>query len=279
MTSDEPHDDDRMATPEDLLIIPSKRPRRGLGYIPDSRDDRDRKARTIFGARRGLPVEAMDLERCVPGVVDQGMTSSCVGQAIGGAIDTRIRRLGRWDAPLVSRQAIYTFARSLDRESKTERLVDSGTSPRAAMKGLRTWGVPTAARWPFDPATINDPLPWDVMQQASTFAISAWYRIDSSGKERVEDMCQAFAVGYPVAFGVTVDEAFMDAGKAPIESLDPTKAVGGHMMYALGYKTSGGERLIRCVNSWGVGWGDSGLFWAREAFFRAASDCYVIQVG
>lgn len=271
---------DRMATLEDVQSIPQMTPpTRGFGHVPDLPDDRDFKARALFGARKGVPPEA-SLENCVSIIVDQENTSSCVGQAIGGAVDTRLRRLGRWDAPLVSRQAIYTFARALDRGTKTEPLADVGSMARLAMKGMKTWGVPTAHRWPFDPSKINDDLPWDVMQEASAYTLEAWWRIDSGGKERIEDICQALAAGYPVVFAVDVDTAFLDhKGAKPFGALDPTKSVGGHMLYAVGYKTVNGERLIRCVNSWGTGWGDAGFFWVREVFFARAMDLYVIQIG
>ena len=270
---------DRMATLADLATT-STTSTRGLGYKADDPDPRDFKARALFGARRGLPLEATELESCVPEIANQGPTQSCVGHGIGGAIDTRLRKMGRWDAPRSSYEAIYTFARAVARLNPAEKLRDQGSFPRQAMKGVKTWGVPSAKRWPFDPATINDDLPWDVMQEASSFTVGAWWRIDSFGKEKVEDICQALSSGYPVAFGVEVDKAFLDhVGTNPVGGPDPATIVGGHMMYAVGYKTVNGERVIRCVNSWGTGWGDSGFFWATEAFFRTATDLYVIQVG
>lgn len=270
---------DRMDTLADFAWAP-KTLARGLGYKADVPDSRDFKARALFGARRTLPLEATELEGCVPVVSDQGSTLSCVGQAIGGAIDARLRKMGRWDAPLVSRQAVYTFARVLARMKPADGLFDQGSFPRQAMKSLKAWGVPTAQRWPFNPATINDELPWDVMQAASAFTLAAWWRIDSLGQERIEDICQAIANGFPVVFGLSVDRAFLEhVGKGTVGRPDPTQNVGGHMMYAVGYKTVNGERLVRCVNSWGTGWGDAGFFWASEAFFRTATDLHVIQVG
>lgn len=273
-------DTDRIAVPSDLAIVKRKRAR-SLGYKKDTPDDRDYKARALFGARRGLPNENLVLEGCVPGIKDQGPTSSCVGQAIGTAIDARLRRIGKWDAPQSSSHAIYTFARALYRLSGDERLDDEGSFPRLAMKGLRDWGVPSELRWPFNPAKINDELPWDVMQAASANRLQAWWRIDSVGKERVEDICQAIVAGFPVVFGIDVDSAFLDhVGKDPIVAIDHAKIAGGHMMCLVGYTTANQARVFRGVNSWGLGWGDRGYFWAGEGFVMdpSAGDFYVLQI-
>lgn len=273
---------DLLATRDGTGKFSSKAPGRSLGYKKDVHDERDFKARALLGARRTIANEALDLQGCVSGVKDQGATSSCVGQSIGTAIDTRLRKLGKWDAPLSSSQAIYTFGRALSRLSKDESLQDGGTFPRNAMKGLKDWGVPTEQRWPFDPSHINDELPWDVMQAASANCLQAWWRIDSMGKERVEDICQALEKGYPVVFGTDIDQAFMDhSGTKPVGTPDRSKIVGGHMMCLVGYTTENSARVLRGVNSWGIGWGDRGFYWATEGFIMdpAAGDFYVIQAG
>lgn len=264
---------------EVVMGLKQKAPK-GLGYIEDKDDARDFSTKALFGARRTVLSEVTDLEGCVPLIADQGSTGSCVGQAIGGAIDTRLRKTGRWTAPLTSRQAIYTIGRALDRFAPKEPLVDDGTRPRMAMKGLKQWGVPTEVKWPFDESKINDELPWDVLQEASANIVTAWWRIPSLGKERIEDMCQALGNGYPIVFGVKIDEAFQElSGPKPVEGFDKKALVGGHMMFVVGYKTVNGVRIFRCVNSWGTGWGDKGFFNANESMFREASDLYVIQVG
>lgn len=264
----------------EVVMTLKHKAQKGLGYKADEEDPRDFTTRALFGARRTVPLEVTKLADCVPFIADQGATGSCVGQAIGGAIDTRLRMMGKNDAPLVSRQAIYTISRSLDRLSAEFPLTDDGTRPRIAMKGLKQMGVPSESRYPFNPEKINEELPWDVLQESSAHTLAAWWRIPSLGKERTEDMCQALASGYPVVFGVNVDEAFQaHVGKKPIEGFDKATIVGGHMMFVVGYQTINAERVFRCVNSWGTGWGDNGFFWAKESMFLKASDLYVIQVG
>lgn len=266
-----------VAKSEPTSIVPKGK--FGTGHIKDAPDERDYKARVMLGAPRNLPPEA-SLEQHLRGIRDQGQTSSCVGHAIGTAADTRLRKLGFMNTPDPSRVAIYTFARAMGRSSGSKKLVDDGSQPRLAMKGIREWGTPSEKDWPIDQATINDELPWDVMQKASAFRISQWHRIDSLGHGRVEDICNAIAQGYPVVFGVDVDDNFMNySGKGAVAAPDPSNSYGGHMMCLVGYTTENSERIFRGVNSWGTGWGDGGLYWAHEGFIKdvTAGDFYVIQ--
>jgi len=254
--------------------------RTGLGYLVDPVDERDLNARALFGARRSLPDEAHGLLDCLSGVYDQGPSQGCVGQAIGHAIDVRLRKMGRWDAPKVSRGGVYKLARALGRPSAEIPLVDEGSYPRLAMKALRVYGVPTEARVPTDLDTINEELPWDALKEASAFTLNAFWRIDAMGKGGIEDMCQALVNGYPVPFGLVVDKAFSNhTGKKVLGAINQAEAIGGHMMFAVAYRTEKGRRVFTIVNSWGVTWGDGGLCEADEEFFRYVQDRSVLQVG
>lgn len=253
---------------------------RGLGWKADPRDVRDYSARALFGARRGLP-GAASLEGYVSAVRDQLTTSSCVGQAIARAVDTRLRAIGI-TTTYPSALAAYSFARALGRLSPSEALTDDGSQPRLAMKGIRDWGLPPETKWPFDEAHVNDELPLDVMQSASGFKLAAWHRVDTIGRERVLDVCQAISNKYPVVLGVDADRALMTYTKGqvlttPVES----EVVGGHMLCLVGYRTtSSGQMQLRGVNSWGTGWGERGFFWADETWLTApgTGDIYVLVV-
>ena len=275
-------DTSRMAVPADFAPTRSAPPpaRRGMGYSPDVPDPRDWSTRAMLGAVRGLPTEA-SLERFVSRVQDQGSTNSCVGQALATAIEIRLRKMGYLTAPRPSALGIYGYGRALSRRSPTDKLADLGCFPRPAMTGLRDWGVPTEVAWPFDASKVNDELPWDVHQQSSAFRVQAWYRIDALGRERVDAICSALSQGYPVVFGVSIDEAFLShTGKALVGA--PTGAIiGGHMMVLVGYSTTNAKRTLRGINSWGESWGDHGAFNASESLVRhaGAGDFYVIQVG
>jgi hypothetical protein len=256
---------------------------RTMGYVPDEFNEKDWSARSLFGARRDIPNEATGLESCIASIHDQGLASSCVGHALAGAGDARMRKLGRWNAPLLSSDGIYKFARSLARPSAKNSLIDDGSSPRYAMNGLREWGAPTEASFPSTYETINEELDWAALREASTISMGGFWRIDALGKGGIEEMCQAIAAGYPVPFGIITDRAFHDlAGKdakKPLGAINQDELVGGHMMFAFAYYTENGRRKIRCVNSWGVTWGDFGTFTADEDFFLYVKDRYVLHLG
>ena len=283
--------DVRTVLPEDMLELRAREGGPGApfeksaktwacGYVEDPVDERDLNARALFGARRSIPDEAQGLEGCLSGVYNQGPAEGCVGQAIGGSIDARLRKMGRWDAPKASRRGIWTIARALARPSAQIPLVNEGSQPRLAMKGLRMFGVPSEDTVPTDLDKMNEELPWGAMKEASAFTLDAFWRIDALGKGGIEDMCQALGNGFPVVFGLSVDKAFNDhTGKKVLGAINQAETVGGHMMFTIGYRTEKGRRVFKCVNSWGVAWGDAGLFEADEEFFRFVKDRYVIQVG
>lgn len=251
----------------------------GLGHLQDPPDPRDWNAGAKLGAPRNLPKECLGLEGHVRRVLNQGMTSRCVGCATGSGIDVRLRRLGIV-APEPSSLGIYTLARGYDSE-KSEPLIDSGCYPRMAMRAVRESGVPTEESWPSDDArTVNLAVPWDVHQKASAAKLRAWRRIDTMGDGRLDEIALALVNGYPVPYGRAVGRAFEDYnGKGAVEATPPGQSLGGHDTLILGYTTDGLERIWRCLNSWGS-WGDKGFYWARSSSLTdaSASDFYLIEV-
>lgn len=250
------------------------------GWKADEPDERDWKAGAFFGAPTALPVES-SLAEYVDDVNDQKWTSSCVGQALGKALQVRLRRIGFMLAFIPSFSGIYTIARRIGMKDPEAELVDDGCFPRDAMTGIKEMGVPSAAVWPFDPDKINQELPWDALQDATRFRVFQWFRITAFGASRSDAIAQAIAKGFPVIFGLRVWSAFLSfTGDSVIREPGKDDA-GGHMMTIVGYRTGAdGKREFQILNSWGLGWGDRGLCWIHEDVLSGirASDFYVIQV-
>jgi len=269
--------------PPETLPSASFTPPRGLGHkMPSEPDPRDFRAGAMLGAPRGLYAEAMGLLDYFDGhVKDQKATSACVGFACYTGIELRLAKLGvKFHG---SEMGGYTLGRMLGL-SDGERLVDDGSLARLVLKGVKDFGVIEQSAWPFsdDPKIVNKELPLDVYQNASARHMSAWYRLDKPGYGKLDQICQAVAMGHPVPFAVTVDQRFMElSGKKPVEGFDPATRVGGHMMLVVGYTTVGGKRLFRVLNSWGSGWGDGGFCWMTEAAMldETAGDFFAMQVG
>lgn len=268
---DEPHDHPHDESYEHA------RPRRGLGYRPDTHDkSQDPGVRQLLGGARRLP-EAFTLEPYIAAIHDQGQTSSCVGWAFAQAVELRMRVVGT-PTPLPSPVAIYTFARALERgRAEAGPLADEGSMPARAVQGMREWGLPSFEQWPFDPAHINDEPKLDDLEEASATLFTGFYRISSGGSQRLFDIRHALSEGYPVAVGTAVDEAFEKYGpkSRPLPAPNARRALGGHMMHLVGYDAAGN---FRGRNQWGTGWGDRGMFWASPEWVASdlMSDVYVL---
>lgn len=239
----------------------------GLGYVHGPDDPSAGSAVALFGATRGtgVPREVLRLQDSVRRVTNQGPTNSCVGQAIGSAIDIRCRVL-KLDKGDPSRMAIYTLARELGRtSSKSSPLVDDGSNAQCALLGVRDVGVPSETDCPFDPERVNQDLSWDEARSGSWFLVSAWWNIHQQGKARIDVACQALDKNYPVVFAMGVDMAFVNYAGGTIDSIDLSAIIGGHMLAILGYRTrADGAREFLVLNSWGEGWGEHGCCWIHE---------------
>lgn len=276
-------DEDAVDTPP-VRSRPPPPTRRGLGWRKNLPDPRDYSARARFGAPLRLPGEVTDIEPFVRGILDQGATSSCVPHAFSEAVDTRLRKLG-YDPPKPSVLALYAPTRGVELASPDDPLVDQGSFPRDCASALSTYGLAADADWPWDESKVNDRPPWDVAQKASAFRVSAYYRIDTFGMSRAQDVANALAHGYPVVFGTQVGRAFEQYSGQGAVQLPGSQAesLGGHMLCLVGYATDNGEIVFRGQNSWGDGWGDRGFFWLRASSIAlpdesVAGDFTVLEV-
>ena len=249
-------------------------PRYGMGYIPDNQSAVVASSRARFGAPVNLPTSA-SIEQHVRRIKDQGQTSSCVGQALSTAIDTRLRALGvEYGEP--SALGAYTLGRTLDK-SLGDKLVDDGSRPFYAVSALRKFGIPTEAAWPFDPYRVNDDLPFDVLLSANKAKIGALYKVDSYGASRSQDVRLALSKGFPLMFAIPVDAKFQ-SNKGEVVGPMSGPEEGWHMLCLVGYRTVNGVVQFRGVNSWGTSWGDNGMFWLSEARLYTAKDIYAVEV-
>jgi hypothetical protein len=254
------------------------RERWGTGWKPDAFDERDYAAAARFGAPRSLPSEALGLRDFIRRVKDQASSSSCVGQAISSAIDTRIRRLKiAWPEP--SSVAPYIMARRIATPKGTK-LADDGCFPRDAMKAVREVGLPSEEAVPFDLSKMNDDLTWADFQDASKLIVFQWFRIYAQGASRADEVANALSQGIPVVCGIDLDAGFFRYNGGVIEAWGPERK-GGHMVTIVGYRTNAhGFREFLVLNSWGERWGIGGFFWLHEDALASGrvSDLYALVV-
>lgn len=237
------------------------------------------RARAGFG---GIPDTA---SMAVAPIMDQGMTSSCVGHGIAGAIYTSLHPFGLDWVP--SPRGIYTVGRCIDRvpdlKGNLPTLIDDGLMPNQAIRGIQEWGIRPTDNAMGDCTTSNinsEPTLGELVHSSELLLLGA-YRIDSAGSQRIEDVCVGIAIGYGVSFTLWADNAFSNwkAGDPPLgrpNLKDP--GVGLHHIYAASYRTENGQRIVRARNSWGTGYGDNGEVELSAEAFVFCSDITVLSV-
>jgi len=260
---------------------------KGRGYIPDHADIVRPHVSLLLGARYGSATpDAVDLEPLAPAVMSQGSTSACTGH--GTSVAIAIATKGA--LPFVaSPRGIYGVARAVDRQSPIDGMTDSGAMPDQVIRGLSAWGVRPIAAPTSDgrysdcePANVNDEPTLGEIESSSHALVVGSHAITAGGTARTTEIREALAAGYPVCCGTFADAAFDNwrAGDAPMgvpDTSDPNG--GGHWICIVGYVTaSDGSTTWKVRNSWSSAWGDSGNFYASEAWTDQVTDLYVFHV-
>jgi C1A family cysteine protease len=259
------------------VLIDGDGERRGMGWLPDHPDLRDRTAddkavKSLLAKTsvpklgpKKLPAKADLRQWCSP-IENQGNLGSCTAHAGVGMVEyLECRAHGKHiDA---SRRFLYKVTRKLAGFEG-----DSGAFLRNTMGGMRLFGVPPEAYWPYSIPQFDDEPPAFCYAFAQNFQALTYYRLDPGGtnpKALLASIKSHIASKLPAMFGFTVYQSIWSAGggKIPFPA-GGDKVAGGHAVMAVGYddalvipesagsKKTKGAFLIR--NSWGTGWGEKG---------------------
>lgn len=238
---------------------------KGLGYKADKADDRDRHlSASVDPAVFRVP----DLSAYVGRVRDQGDTGSCVGQALAAAIE--MTSAARFGVPVnLSPRWLYAIAREAEKKGA---IADDGSFPRLAMQAARARGLLKESAFPFSVEDINRrPAPADSLGAFDAKGL-AYYRIEATGRDRLDALTEALIRGYGVLFGMNVDAAYTRNEGDTVRGMGTS--IGGHMQTAVAVDGV----TVRVLNSWGTGWGDRGFVDFDAAYFSEAamSDIYAV---
>jgi hypothetical protein len=243
------------------------RANRRLGWNPDPRDSRDYSFEKLGLASPTFEQTRKSLRDCSGPMLDQGPTSSCVGNAIAGAIVTR--EILRTDSgKLPSRLFIYFNSRRYHGST----LIDAGTFIRTAVGGLRWFGAPDETVFPFSTSVlrVNKAPPWRAYNLGYGRREGSYYRIFETGENRVSAVKAAILEGLPVIFGTSVNRDFLlNNGSHIVEPPSPSDPrAGGHCMLITGFYYSSDGLLFEIKNSWGSDWRDGGFCYFTEDYIR-----------
>jgi C1A family cysteine protease len=252
-----------------LLVLLTRRrertvERRGLGWIRDFRDGRDFVAPSVPELTLA---PAVDLRKTpwMPPIVDQGQTSSCVGNASASVVRFMRRKLGLPDFQ-PSRLFIYYFARRLQNWQDA----DDGCMPRDAMKVLVSDGVCSEDDWVFDEAHVNDRPEQVDLHAALSHRTTKYVRMLVD--DNLYHLKNSLNLGLPFTIGIPCFTSFFDVGadgRVPMPSGKDTLE-GGHLMYVVGYSEV--DQLFITPNSWSVDDGDHGVRYLSYEYVRTFGD-------
>lgn len=241
---------------------------RAFGYLRDPEDARDQP----FAAKLGRfaespPPASASLERADVRPKDQGMTSSCTGQAVAQAV--RLAYLHQGVAcPELSALDVYYRGRAEYGGQGT----DDGSYLRSVISATKQGGVADERAWPFSEYDVNrNP---NMLARRSAFdrkGTRGYYRIEGGD---VDGIRRAIAAGYPVVGGWQVDDGFLNWNGNGVIS-GQVMAIGGHAMPIVSYAADGTFRLL---NSWGLSYGRSGYAVVDDMFVAAVQDAWAIEV-
>lgn len=122
--------------------------------------------------------------------------------------------------------------------------------------------------------TLQVPLATAVEKGFPNDAPSAYYWITPNNGQDLFDSCRSAMLqqNRPLMAGVEWDTSWTYAQGAIITSTS-NSPLGGHCVKIAGFKTINNIPYIIVQNSWGIGFGDSGLYYfARDVFNQAFPD-------
>lgn len=225
---------------------------RAFGWRQDRDDDRDFRFASGDPTSGTVSVLQYRSERWF-----QGPVSACVGFALARAIHISLLAHGFSTAPRPSPAYLYFNARAEEYAGTTPGLIeDTGCYPRNAMQAVRADGFCREEDWPYEPL-VWSPLMRTTRPRHRAYMraydqrMLSYYRIDSTGSQRVADYRRALSQKHAVIFGLLVDSAYLDLSTSePVQQIDLGDVQGAHMQCIL---EDDGEAAL--VDNWWPNWG------------------------
>lgn len=241
---------------------------RRFGCLPDSVDERDYK---VSRTTTASPT-AVDMSHKIATVYDQGSLGSCTANAIAAAM-----QFLNHNKQALSRLFIYYNERALEGTVSE----DAGAQIRDGIKSVNKMGVCAESLWPYKESAFSIKPPPNAYKKALSDIAVSYRSIDNRNLDLI---CQQLALGYPIVAGFVVYDSFEsdEVARTGIVPM-PNKAageqeVGRHAVLIVGYDSV--SQRFKCLNSWGIGWGQAGFFTIPFKYFTdltLASDFWQID--
>lgn len=232
---------------------------RGLGYLPDLPDARDRPLRDLVAVRTAkMDANHRPYRRAR---LLQGGAGACFAFAAARAIHMSLLIQGQEDPPIPSPAYIYWNGRAqayrnVPEVQRPRALDDMGTRPREGMQAIRALGFAPWDAAPYDPRDVRTRPPRDAYMRAYDQRGLTFYRVPN--ESRVNGIATAMQVGATVILCMRVDEPFLWNEGAVVDTIDEGRVVGGHAMAVLDL-----TRGTVDVDNWWDAWGPPREVWAE----------------
>jgi C1A family cysteine protease len=223
--------------------------------------------------------ERVKLDRLIAGILDQGGLGSCTANATAQGLRAAMIRLGFASSLLASRLFLYYFARAMIGTTQE----DSGANIRNIFDVIRKLGFCPETGWPYS----DDLVTFKILPDAGATRLAydqlgglGYFRIDSTGAERVADVRAAIAAEYTVVFGTQVSNKYAEykPGAPALEPPGPGETIlGGHALLAGGYDLAADDFDI--VGSWSKDYGDGGWTKFKSSYIAdpRSADFWIIE--
>jgi len=231
------------------------------------------QADALAAAAPELP-EAVDLRAKWWNVGDQGQTGSCVGWATADGLlryhFKQARRIRQRDH--LSVRYLWMAAKETDEfnERPTTFIEPDGTSLKAALDIVRSYGIVTDDVLPFLPGTLYPHSAPTFYTLAAKLRIATYHNL----RRNLNDWRQWLAFQGPILTRLVCDDTWMRCDRTgELARYDERSADGGHAVCLVGYTPD--HFIVR--NSWGTSqWGDGGFAYASLGY---AADAFVEAYG
>lgn len=195
-------------------------------------------------------------------ISNQGHIGSCVANSTIDALEILMGLTG--NVVQLSRLFVYWNARLYDGETN----VDNGTYIKNAFASLSKDGVCLESTWDYDTSRVFSQPPIQDYAEGSDNTIDSYYKIKSTGVQRLDEIESAIRANHPVVFGTGVTNSFCTYynDNSVVWAAPKEKIVGLHAMIITGIREVNGSLQFLIRNSWGSNWGDNGHTWFESSY-------------
>jgi C1A family cysteine protease len=235
--------------------------KKSTGLIPQPVDNRDYEyiPKKVASSNDGI-----DLRWAFPKVTQQGSWNSCAAHAVCALLDYSLKykkQFTSWDVN-TSEVYLWYYARKRLGEEKQ----NTGTILRDYFKVLNENGFSTENRWSYSNNVYEEPSIVAMINaeihKKYLVQLKGYYAF-TPGKLLHSKLKNALDNGYPVVFGMPVDDDYMKLrGDGYVSEIKDS--ANYHAQIIVGYKQMDAVRYYIVRNSWGSTWGDNGYSYVED---------------